>query len=152
MATSALSRDDIALGRAVLLATDALGMRAEGAFWLHDTDDDVWRFFLVTSLFNRLGARKTFMRLNEVLAKKLSEREAGDFSLFVAEPSEKLVKEIRRKVQTGAHASEPREIDVDVNGEATTAWVYRMSPSLGEVEVKAAQRRFGRLFNELVAA
>jgi hypothetical protein len=152
MAKKPLRNDEIALGRAVLLATDALGMSAEGAFWLYDAGDTVWRFFLVTSMFERVGPRKTFRRLNEALAKKLSERESRQFTLFVAEPREKLVQDLRRKIQTSAYASDPQKITVEMDGKRTQAWVYRMSPGLGEEEAKVAQRRFGRLYNELIAA
>jgi len=79
MAARALSRDDLAFGRAVLLATDTLDMGAEGAFWLRDIDQKEWRFFLVTSLFERLGPTKLYLRLNEFFEKRLSSNEAQDF-------------------------------------------------------------------------
>jgi hypothetical protein len=67
MAALTLSTDDVTFGRAVLLATDALGMRAEGAFWLYDSREVKWRYFLITSLFNSLGSREIYQRLNGAL-------------------------------------------------------------------------------------
>ena len=152
MAARMLSRDELAFGRAVLLATDSLGMSAEGAFWIYDDTEDTWHFFLVTSLFNRIGPKEIFLRLNKALEKKLSEHEIYDFSLFIADPNESFVKSIYDQVQTTRYASEPQETSVRPNGKWTKTFVYRMSNRLNDDEAKLVRRRFNRLYRELVPA
>lgn len=149
MAAQTLSRDAVAFGRAVLLATDALDMAVEGAFWMYDPEDDQWRFFLVTSLVDRMGPREIYQRLNEAFAKKLSESEARDFTLYIASPADKLVKELRRSFRSGPQVSEPVEIDAKINGEQTPVCAYRLASGLDEDEAKRVQRRFRRRVNEL---
>jgi hypothetical protein len=149
MAAKALSRDDIAFGRAVLLATDSLGMSVEGAFWLYDKNDDDWRYFLVTSLSGRIGTREIYLRLNGALAKKLSEKEAKGFVFYLADPREKLVLDLRHAARTEAYASEPMKVAVVVNGKKTKACVYRLAANLDDDSVRGVQRRFRRYSNEL---
>jgi hypothetical protein len=146
MAHSALSGNEIAFGRAVLLATDTLGMSAEGAFWLYDSVDDKWRFFLVTSLLSRMGAREIYSRLNDALAKKLSERETEDFSFYIAAPNEPLITTLRKKVRTDSYASEP------VFLASPEAWVYRLTSAIAEDKAKSNQRRFVQMSKDLARA
>ena len=152
MATRLLSRDDLTFGRAILLATDALGMSAEGAFWLFDHAEETWRFFLITSLFNRVGPRETYLRLDRALQEILSEHEIEDFSLFIADPNEALAKKMYGRVQTTPHASEPHEVKIKLNGQTERAFIYRMAGGLSEKQVGLARRRFNRLYNEVVTA
>lgn len=152
MAARSLSADDIAFGRAVLLATDSLGMSAEGAFWLHDTHEKKWRYFLITSLFNTLGSREIYLRLNRSLAKKLSERETKQFQVFMGAPNESLVRAIAAAVRTDIHASDPQRVSVALDCEKTRAVVYRLAPAAEEKEVRRAKRRFLATSKELLAA
>ena len=101
MAVRSIHAADIAFGRAVLLATDALGLSAEGAFWLYDSEDREWRYFLATSLFNTLGSREIYLRLNQALSKKLSERETQRFQIFMGSPNESLVRAVRKGKSRG---------------------------------------------------
>lgn len=152
MAARTLSQDELAFGRAVLLATDALGMSAEGAFWLRYTRSREWHYFLVTSLLDSVGPRGIYLRLNEALAKKLSERETRTFMFYIASPNERLVRNIRARVLTDAHASEPTRVKLALGSRRAEAWVYRLAGSMNETEAKLAQRRFRRRYNELMAA
>lgn len=152
MAARTLPTDDIAFGRAVLLATDALGMRAEGAFWLYDSREEKWRYFLITSLFNSLGSREIYLRLNGALKKQLSERETRQFQLFIGGPTESLVNAVRASVTTDIYASDPHEFPVALHRENTKAVVYRMASPADDRDTRRARMRFRRLSNELMAA
>src|SRR4030081_3790542 len=127
MVARTVSDADVALGRAILLATDVLGMSAEGAFWLYDTKEKKWRYFLATSLFRTLGPREIYLRLTQALAKKLSEREIREFHVFLGDPNESIVRAIRAATRTDMYASEPKEIAVNLDREHTKAIVYRMA-------------------------
>jgi len=152
MATHPLSSDDIAFGRAVLLATDALGMSAEGAFWIYDTRDRKWDFFLVTSLFKTLGSREIYLRLNKALERQLSARETRKFQLLIGAPTESLAKTIRAAAPTDIFVSEPQEVDISLPGEDTKALVYRIAEPSDDRDVRRAKIRFRRLSDEVIAA
>ncbi|HVJ52204.1 MAG TPA: hypothetical protein VM689_07070 [Aliidongia sp.] len=152
MATETLSRDDIAFGRAVLLATDAFGLAAEGALWLYDAASNEWRYFLVTSLFEQIGPLEMYRRLDEGFRKTLSENEMTDFSFYIAGPNEKIIRDIRQSVRTTTHASEPILSNVKIDGKSVEAWIYRIAIGHEKPQVKAAQRRFKKRIKELQAA
>lgn len=152
MATKTLSQDEIALGRAVLLATDALDMNAEGAFWLYDKEDDEWRFFLVTSLFSRLDPREVYLCLNEALTKKLSAKEVENLRLYIAAPNESLVRHLRKQIKTAMHVSEPQSKTVTIDGTRLKTFVYRLAAGLKIDQAKRVQRRFRKSCRALAAA
>src|SRR5262245_59184632 len=98
MAKRAIPTDKLNLGRAILLATDALGMKCEGAFWLDDALDREWRFFLVTSFLEHMGPRQVYLKLESALVKKLSKRELEDFRIFLISPDSPIAKQIRHRI------------------------------------------------------
>lgn len=152
MAAKSLSNDDLALGRAVLLATDSLGMSVEGAFWLYEDEEDNWNYFLITSLFNRMGPRSIYLKLNKALSEVLSEREIDSFTFYIADPHEEVANMVRKQISTSSHSSAPQRKEIGVLGQKTQSFVYRMSGSLNEDEAKSAQRRFSRRVSQFVAA
>jgi hypothetical protein len=152
MAQKAISPEKLNLGRAILLATDALGMKCEGAFWLYDGTDKEWRFFLVTSFLEHMGPRQIYLKLEEALFKKLSERELEGFRIFICAPDSSIAKMLRRKMQTDINASKPERISVKVSGAITSAIVYRLALPLDERVVLRAQRNFRRISAEVAAA
>lgn len=152
MASKTLSRNDLAFGRAVLLATDSLGMSVEGAFWLHDDEDRCWRYFLVTSLFDKIQPRTMFQKLNKILTEKLSESETREFSFYIATPNDRFVRVIREQIQTSIQASLPHEITVHINHHKARVYVYRMASKNTESQISKSKRRFDRLYKEVVAA
>jgi|TARA_B100000315_G_C14405748_1_gene508616 hypothetical protein len=127
-------------------------MSAEGAFWLYDNEEDKWRYFLITSLFNRVGPRETYLRLNKALREKLSEHEIQEFSFYIADPNDGLVQAMRKHNRTTVHTSDPHEVTVKLNGKTTNAFIYRMTKGLSEDKVRLVRRRFNRLYNEVVTA
>jgi hypothetical protein len=63
MARDSLPEDLTIAGRELLQATDALGMSAQGAMWIYSHALREWRYYLVTSLIDTLGRRKTYQLL-----------------------------------------------------------------------------------------
>lgn len=152
MAFKNLSGDDVAFGRAVLLATDALGVSAEGAFWLYDSMDKQWNFYLITSLFDQMGSREIYLHLNATLKKILSEHEINGFTFYLGSPRENIVKAIKKCVSTGIRVSDPIRQSFLLDGRRVKVVVYRLSNSLNDEEVRRAQRRFRQQSRELLAA
>lgn len=151
MAHVALSAEDIATGRAVLLATDALAMEAEGAFWLVDKKDGERRFFLVTSLIDRIGPRTIYLRLEKALGAILSEGETKGLALFLLSPRDRLVGALRNQIATTRHSSWPSLVTVKELDNAV-ACVYRLADPLDDRKTRLAQRRFRLRCSELRAA
>lgn len=152
MAARALSRDELAFGRAVLLATDSVGLSPEGAFWLWDSEKRRWDYFLVTSMFNRIGAREMYLRLHDVLREKLSDVEAREFTFYIADPNEALIGEVKKLVATKGYVSEPQHFDLTLDGRNTKVVVYRMAGELRGKSAERAERVFRILSDEFVAA
>jgi hypothetical protein len=152
MVTGTLSRDDLAFGRAVLLATDALGMAAEGAFWLRYARSNEWHYFLVTSLLNKIGPREIYLRLNDALAKKLSQREVRTFGFYIAGPRERLVRNVRAHIETDIHSSEPVRHKLSLDSKRAEAWIYRLAGGMKDSEIRLAQRRFRQRSDAVMAA
>lgn len=152
MAKRVLQDNEIALGRAILLATDAMDMSAEGAFWLYDKGESVWRFFLVTSMFSKIDPREVYSCLDAALSKILSEHEVREQSIFIASPEEKLVKDIQAQINTEPYVSEPVQWKVKIDGRAFDAVVYRLTKDLAKDEIKRVQRRFRKSCRALEAA
>jgi hypothetical protein len=70
----AVARDNlpeelIEAGAALLATTDALGMQAQGAMWVYSHLLQDWRYYLVTSLVDSLGRRRTYKLLIEAFEK-----------------------------------------------------------------------------------
>lgn len=152
MAAGTLSRDKLAFGRAVLLATDSVGLSPEGAFWIWDSEAKRWDYFLVTSLFEEIGGRELYLRLYDVLSQKLSEVEAKDFRFYIAGPDEDLIKEVRKYIATKGYASEPKAVEFELDGRETKVIAYRMAGGLADKSVRRATRVFRRLSDEFRAA
>ena len=134
MAARTIPADEIAFGRALLLVTDALGMRAEGAFWLYDSREDKWRYFLITSLFNSLGSREIYLRQVHITQLRTA------------------VNAVRAAVTTDIYASVPRTVPVNLDRERTKAIVYRLADPADARRVRLAKARFRKLSNEMRAA
>lgn len=66
MADNTLREELVDAGAAVLAATDKLGMQAQGAMWVLDHSLGDWRYYLVTSLVDTIGRRKTYKLLLDV--------------------------------------------------------------------------------------
>jgi len=150
MAKKALSKDDIALGRAVLLVTDSMGMAVEGAFWIRHENE--WLYFLSTSLFGHVDTHSIYLWLSEALKRKLSEREAIDFTIYLCRPDDRLAKLIRDQKTTSVDASEPNVTTIKANGHREDVIVYRMAKIHRTRERDLARHRFGRRYKELIAA
>lgn len=151
MVAQDLSNDDVTLGRLVLLATDALQMGAEGAFWLRDDREDVWRFFLVTSLFGQIETRKMFESLRNGLSRTLSKAEIRGFDYFLVPPSDPIVMAVAKEIETNPRSSEPFKVAVQFKEEATEALVYRMARNQAAAS-KLSRTRFQRSVRQLAHA
>jgi hypothetical protein len=152
MAEKTLSRNALAFGRAVLLASDAAGLKPEGAFWLYDSKDEEWRYFLVSSLLERIGSYEIFLKLRQALEQRLSAQEVDDFPFYLASPNDGISKAIRKEVSTNLVSSEISEVSARFRGGKIPAFVYRLAEEMNERDRESTVRQFRRGFNELQMA
>lgn len=69
MAGIDLSKELIDAGADLLAITDSLDMQAQGAMWVRDHALGDWRYYLVTSLVDTIGRRKTYKLLIDAFEK-----------------------------------------------------------------------------------
>lgn len=75
-------------GQDVLAATDALAMAAQGAMWIYDSELEDWRYYLVTSLVDTLGRRRTYKLLLDVFEKAPLPEEMTIEDVHLGSPSD----------------------------------------------------------------
>src|SRR5262245_11151563 len=63
MVRRSLSEELKKSGRRLLEVTDSLDMQAQGAMWVYSHALEDWRYYLVTSLVDTIGRRKTYKLL-----------------------------------------------------------------------------------------
>lgn len=151
MAREHLSEELKEAGLALLLATDSLGLSAQGAMWVYSPLLQDWRYYLVTSLVDTAGRRKTYQLLIKAF-------ELGEF------PSEMTVEDVHlgsphdaffNLVSRVIHAdnsivtfSNCRFNDVEFDGV-----IYRsVRGAPREKEAVAIEKRFTRTIKELERA
>jgi hypothetical protein len=90
MARSSLSPELRAAGIDLLAATDKLGMQAQGAMWLYDHALSDWRYYLVTSLVDTIGRRKTYGLLLDIFEAMEFPKEMTVDDVYLGSPNEPL--------------------------------------------------------------
>jgi hypothetical protein len=96
-----------AAGRKLLETTDALLMQAQGAMWVYSHLLNEWRYYLVTSLVDSIGRRKTYRLLLDAFERVELPKEMTVEDVYLGSPSDeffRLVSSIVR-VETGATAA-----------------------------------------------
>jgi hypothetical protein len=83
-----LSKQLIEAGIELLGATDALDMQAQGAMWIYHHALEEWRYYLVTSLVDTIGRRKTYRLLLDVFEQINFPKEMTIEDVHLGSPSE----------------------------------------------------------------
>jgi hypothetical protein len=159
MAREALPEHLIKAGQELLASTDALGMQAQGAMWLYDHVLMDWRFYLVTSLVDTVGRRKTYGLLLDAFEGSVLPRDLTIDDVHLGSPHEALFRLISSAV--GIENGAVRVENCVFNGVLFDGVIYRsvkVIPSAGEgarIEkrfskrvrdaVKEQQRSIGRV-------
>jgi hypothetical protein len=90
MARNNLPQELIDAGQQLLATTDALDMQAQGAMWIFDHVLQDWRFYLVTSLVDTLGRRKTYGLLLDAFESVSLPRDMTIEDVHLGSPSDEL--------------------------------------------------------------
>jgi hypothetical protein len=78
MAATALVNEDIAAGHAVVEALDARGFPVAAAFWLYDSERDVWKLWIGTPRAGK-DLQGAYIKVSEILSAS-SDRAAFDLA------------------------------------------------------------------------
>lgn len=93
MGATALVNEDIAAGRAVVEALDSGGFPVAAAFWLYDSERDVWKLWIGTPRAVK-DLQKAFMKVGEILS-STTDREVLDLSrIRLVTPDDPMVRAI----------------------------------------------------------
>lgn len=132
-------------GGELLAATDALDMQAQGAMWLYDHNLHDWRFFLVTSLVDTVGRRKTFQLLLDAFNKiSLPDGMSVD-DVYLASPAEPFFQLVSSIVHADGGVAEFQ--NCSFNGLQFDGVIYR---SVREVPSKQMAERIEKRFAKRV--
>jgi len=103
MAARLLSKELKAAGLELLKATDALGMQAQGAMWVFSHALQDWRYYLVTSLVDSIGRRKTYRLLLDAFDYVSLPKEMTIEDVHLGSPGDEFFQLVARivKVDTG---------------------------------------------------
>jgi hypothetical protein len=114
------------LGRRCLAIMDDIGLVPEGVFWLFDDEEQRWRFYVVTSLFDYLGPWKLYFRLNDAMPRRLAPGEWDSLACFLGSPEDRMAAALREAVQSAGECACPQLVAVESPDGDATALVYRM--------------------------
>jgi len=99
MARKHLSQQLKDAGRKLLDTTDALGMQAQGAMWLYDHLLQDWRYYLVTSLVETMGRRKTYRLLLDAFERLDLPEEMTIEDVHLGSPNDDLFRRVSSAVK-----------------------------------------------------
>jgi hypothetical protein len=153
MARSSLSPDLKAAGSDLLAATDRLGLQAQGAMWLYDHALSDWRYYLVTSLVDTIGRRKTYGLLLDIFEANSFPKEMTVDDVYLGSPNDPLFKHISGffRVPDNFRMGPPEVEDLSLEGTSFNAVFYRAVvevPSAEEAE--KINKRFAKHVKDLL--
>lgn len=151
MARDDLSEELIEAGQNLLSATDDMGMSAQGAMWVYSYALQDWRYYLVTSLVDNPGRRKTYQLLIRAF-------ESGKFpdgltveDVHLGSPSEDFFQLVSSVV--GVDGGIARFTNCSFNNVAFDGVIYRSVRSVpSKPEAKRIEATFERRVKQAASA
>jgi hypothetical protein len=120
---------DIEGGKRLLKALDESGINVPGAFWLYFPEAEEWRLVFVMPKVKKEGSLKAYRLIDNELRKLDSISDMLSLHVTVRDPSDDLIKAMRKAIKTEPDAIEDIFWDKrPVNGVYIDgAYIYRMS-------------------------
>ncbi|WP_068876890.1 MULTISPECIES: hypothetical protein [unclassified Phenylobacterium] len=138
----------------MLDATDALNMSAQGAMWIYSHALGDWRYYLVTSLVDSIGRRKTYKLLVDAFERLDLPEEMTVEDVHLGSPSDPLFQAISGAigVPPGVRGEFTLK-DCSINGLQFDGMIYRsdMRPTLPK-DAARIERAFERKVREVTRA
>ena len=151
MAIQHLSEHLKKAGAQFLLATDKLGLSADGAAWVLDYALKEWRYSLVTGLVDIVGPAAVYDRLSDAFRKLGMPEDFTLMEVYLDTPQDPLYRRMAEIVVADMREGVVVTGDV-VNGYTFDAYVYRMTKPKRKGEMKKIARDFERRVRKLVAS
>jgi hypothetical protein len=151
MADKDLSPELIEAGAAILAKTDELAMQAQGAMWVFDSSLEDWRYYLVTTLVDTLGRRKTYKLLIDAFEKlKLPQSMIVD-DVHLGSPTDPFFQLISSMVNVSSGSVSFR--NCSFNGVKFDGRVYRSISTIpAPDEAEQINKRFSKRVRDLIKA
>lgn len=151
MAERHLSEELKAAGHQLLNATDELGMQAQGAMWVYSHALNDWRYYLVTSLVDTIGRRKTYRLLLDAFEHVVLPKEVTIEDVHLGSPNDQffqiISKIVRMPDQGRAEFRDCRFNDIQFDGVVYRA--VREIPT--ERQAEQIEKRFQKRVKDLIA-
>lgn len=130
-------------GLALLHATDEMGLNAQGAMWVYDHNHDDWRYYLITSLVDTIGRRKTYALLLDAFSIAVLPSDMSIDDVYLGSPTESIFLAISRIIHIDNSIGEFSNCTFnDVKFDGVVYRAIRHIPS--NQEAKAIERKFER--------
>ena len=138
-------------GQRLLDVTDSLDMAAQGAMWVYSHALKDWRFYLVTSLVDTIGRRKTYGLLLDAFERIKLPKEMTVEDVHLGSPSDQFFGFVSGfvRVETGGRAefNNCKFNDIQFDGV-----VYRMvKEAPTDKQAHQIEKRFQKRVKDLVA-
>jgi hypothetical protein len=135
-------------GRELLATTDALGMQAQGAMWLYSHALQDWRYYLVTSLVDTIGRRKTYGLLLDAFERIDLPKEMTVEDVHLGSPNDPLFQIVSGGLGVGNAQVEVHNCSFD--GLQFDGVIYRSVRKLPAArEAEQIQKRFAKSVRNL---
>ncbi|WP_237355391.1 hypothetical protein [Xanthobacter sp. YC-JY1] len=152
MAAQDLPIDLIDSGAAILAATDALAMQAQGAMWIFDHSLNDWRYYLVTSLVDTIGRRKTYKLLIDIFEKISVPDSMTVDDVHLGSPSDPFFRMISSIVRVDGGGQVAFQ-NCNINGILFDGIIYRAVKSVpDQKEAERIERKFSKRVKDMVRA
>lgn len=152
MAERPLSEELKAAGLRLLKATDALDMQAQGAMWVYSHQHQDWKYYLVTSLVDSIGRRKTYRLLLDAFDRVEFPSEMTIEDVHLGSPSDAFFRTISSVVRVSGAESIAQFENCTFNEVSFDGIIYRAVKDVPTArQAEQIEKRFQKRVKDLVA-
>lgn len=138
-------------GKELLATTDALSMQAQGAMWVYNYALDDWRYYLVTSLVDTLGRRKTYRLLLDAFERIKLPNEMTVADVYLGSPRDEYFGLISSGLRIEGGMVTLR--NCVINGAKVDALIYRSVRSApSQKDAQRIEKQFSKRVKDLPTA
>jgi len=152
MAQRPLSEELKAAGLRLLKATDALDMQAQGAMWIYNDLRQDWRYYLVTSLVDTIGRRKTYRLLLDAFDRVEFPNEMTIEDVHLGSPSDAFFRTISSAIRISGAENIAQFENCIFNDVRFDGVIYRAVKDVPTArQAEQIEKRFQKRVKDLVA-
>ncbi|PER24661.1 hypothetical protein CN490_22925 [Bacillus cereus] len=116
-------------GALLIKSLDANKFPVSSAFWIYNSESELWRLIIATPLVDLLGRRNAYTQVNKIIHKLGANIDIPLQSISVISPKHMLVKVLRKAIHTESDAISSIRFTNNTIGNSfiEDAYIYRMS-------------------------